>query len=231
MKPVVKEGRRSGYSARGRRALTLCALAGLFFASGMDGTNCGGPPGSNGNNNGNNNSNSNGSGGPQLLSSDHTLGDVNAPVKVFEYSDLECPFCGAFARNQFQTLKTDYIDTGDVLFVYRHFPLTNIHADAQGAAEASECAADQDMFWEFIELVFENQPDESAATLRDHAEALGLDLAAYDACIAAGKEQRVQQDVTSGTALGVDATPTFFVNGTKTSATNLFDVIDEKLGG
>ncbi len=215
-------------SAATRRGLSLMVLTGLFFASGMDGANCGGPPG---NNNGNNNNNNNGSGGPQLLADDHTLGDPNAPVKVFEYSDLECPFCGAFSRNQFQTLKTDYIDTGDVLFVYRHFPLNNIHPDAQGAAEASECVAEQDMFFEFIEMVFENQPDESAETLRDHAEALGLDLAAYDACIAEGRAQRVQRDVNSGTALGVSSTPTFYVNGTAANTGNLFDVIDQKLGG
>lgn len=175
---------------------------------------------------------------PQVISSDHVLGESNAPVTVVEYSDLQCPFCGSFDRNQFPTIKSDYIDTGKVRFVYRHFPLSNLHPDAQRAAEASECAADQGMFFEFIEEVFSDatrQQNLSAAVLRDIADTVGLDLTAYDACIAAdNKGTRVDQDVNSGTALGVPGTPTFFVNGIQASAATLTGVIDceiTKAGG
>lgn len=211
----------------------LTIIASVFMLGGMSSTSCpsttipiGGNCGTPVNN------------PPQEISSDHTLGDANAPVLVFEYSDLQCPFCGSFDRNMFPTLKSDYIDTGKVRFVFRHFPLTNLHADAQRAAEASECAADQSMFFEYIEAVFSDatrQSDLSATVLRDIADEVGLDLTAYDTCIAAdAKGPRVEQDVNSGTALGVPGTPTFFVNGIQASTLTLFDLIDcevTKAGG
>ena len=219
-------------SRRLGRGLALIAAA--FMLGGMDSTscpttttpplggNCGTPV----------------SNPPQVIAADHVLGDATAPVLVFEYSDLQCPFCGAFDRNQFPMLMTDYIDTGKVRYVYRHFPLTNIHPDADRASEASECASDQDMFFEFVKEVFSDatrQQSMSAAVLRTIADEAGLDLTAYDACIAAAaKGPRVDQDVNSGTALGVTGTPTFFVNGIRANTTTLFDIIDcevTKAGG
>lgn len=199
-------------------------VAALFFTTGMDGTACpttnvpnvpGGP---------------NTPGGPQVISSDHVLGDNAAPVTVIEYSDLQCPFCGAFDRTQFPMLQSMYIDTGKVRYVYRHFPLDSVHPNARAAAEASECAADQDLFFEFIHAVFADQSDLSADGLRDLAETAGLNLTQYDACIAAdGKEARVNQDVASGTALGVSGTPTFYVNGVAANSNTVFDEIDRQL--
>jgi protein-disulfide isomerase len=134
-------------------------------------------------------------------------------------------------------LQTNYIDMGKVRYVYRHFPLDQ-HMDAQAAAEASECAADQDKFFEFVHEVFSDasrQSDMPADVLRDIAEEAGLDLTMYDACIAAdAKAARVNQDVTSGTALGVSGTPTFYVNGIVANTATLFDIIDcelARLGG
>ncbi|MCA9256420.1 MAG: DsbA family protein [Phycisphaerales bacterium] len=206
----------------------LSLMAAVFMLGGMDsascpttttpvGGNCGTPV----------------SNPPSVIASDHVLGESSATVLVVEYSDLQCPFCGSFDRNQFPTLKSDYIDTGKVRFVYRHFPLTSIHADAERAALASECAADQDMFFEYIGEVFSDatrQQNLSAAVLREIADEVGLDLTAYDACIAAdAKGPRVDQDVNSGNALGVSGTPSFFVNGILTNASGLFDVIDCEL--
>ncbi len=175
---------------------------------------------------------------PSMIASDHVLGDAAAPVTVFEYSDLQCPFCGSFDRNQFPKLQSDYIDMGLVRYVYRHFPLENPHPDARAAAEASECAADQDLFFEFIHAVFSDatrQQDMSADVLREIADEAGLDLTLYDACITAdGKGPRVDQDVNSGNALGVGGTPTFFVNGISANSQTLFDVIEcelARLGG
>lgn len=211
----------------------ILMIAATFSLGGMNGTSCPSTTTPIGGNCGTPVSNP-----PQVIAADHVLGQADAPVVVFEYSDLQCPFCGAFDRTQFPTLKSDYIDTGKVRFVYRHFPLTDSHPDAQRAAEASECASDQDMFFEFITEVFSDatrQQNLSAAVLRDIAEEAGLDLTLYDACILAdNKESRVEQDVNSGTALGVPGTPTFYVNGIQASSGTLFDVIDceiAKAGG
>lgn len=211
----------------------LTAIAAIFTLGGMDGASCPSTTTPIGGNCGTAVSNP-----PQVIAADHVLGEATAPVVVFEYSDLQCPFCGSFDRNQFPTLQTDYIDTGKVRLVFRHFPLTSLHADAERAAEASECASDQDMFFEFIKEVFSDatrQQNLSADVLRQIADEVGLDLTAYDACIlAAAKGPRVDQDVNSGTALGVPATPTFYVNGIQANANTLFDIIDcevTKAGG
>jgi len=166
-------------------------------------------------------------GGPEVLAGDHTLGEADAPVTVVEYSDLQCPFCGQFDRLQFPGIKTDFIDTGKVRFVYRHFP---VNPDARGAAEASECAAQQDMFFEFIGAVFDDQSALSAADLRQVADDLGLDLDAYDTCVAAAATALlVTEDENSGNALGVLATPTFFVNGEVANLNNVRETIEREL--
>lgn len=220
--------------------LLAVTAAGMFLATGgMSGGTCNvnlNPPG---NNNGNNNGNSNTGGGPQITASDHVLGNANAPVTVVEYSDLQCPFCGRFARQEFATFKANYIDTGKVRFVYRHFPLTNIHPRAQPAAEASECASDQVDFYDYIDDVFSNSSDVntlSDESLRNYAIALGASGATFDTCFGGNaKAARVQQDVNSGSALGVTSTPTFFVNARRIAsfqtAAQLGAAVDQELGG
>ncbi len=85
------------------------------------------------------------------------LGNQAAPVTLIEFSDYQCPFCGAFYKNTEITLKKDYVDTGKVKLVYRDFPLTQIHPGAQKGAEAARCAGDQGKYWEFHDGVFSNQ--------------------------------------------------------------------------
>jgi len=172
-------------------------------------------------------------GGPKILTQDHTLGDANAKVTVVEYGDFECGFCGAFARNEFPTLKTTYVDTGKVRWVFRHFPLSQ-HARARPAAIAAECADDQGMFFEYHDLIFANQSDLSDTMLQAHADTLGLDRTAFDACLAGtSKDNRIDEDVTSGGILGVTSTPTFFVNDERIlgfmTAAQLGEIIDRKL--
>lgn len=85
------------------------------------------------------------------------LGNVNAPITIVEFSDYECPFCGRFFSAVESQLKGEYIDTGKVKFYYRDFPLSQIHPGAQKGAEAARCAGDQGKYWEYHDLVFENQ--------------------------------------------------------------------------
>lgn len=151
-------------------------------------------------------------GGPRILPQDHVLGDENAPVTVVEYAELQSVASGRFARNELPILMAEFIDTGKIRFVFRHFPLLAL---GEPAARAAECAADEGKFFEYLDSVYGDQDgnDFSDTALADSAEGIGLDRAAFDDCLAGNaKALRVQQDVTSGLALGVSRTPTFFVN-------------------
>jgi protein-disulfide isomerase len=149
-----------------------------------------------------------------VKATDHVLGSESAPVTVIEYADFECPVCGKFEEETFPTIKSSYIDTGKVRWVFRHFPLRNIHPDAQNAAEASECAAAQGDFWGYHALLFQYQTELAEAKLVEYASTAGLDGTALQTCLTDGAQaNRVQQDVNSGISLGVSGTPTFFING------------------
>ncbi len=219
-----RAARRDGHGSFGWAILFVC----LFVAAGMNGSDCEETPvpctGDGGGT----------AGGPEVLSDDHVLGDADAPVTVFEYGDFQCPFCGAWARSEFLTFELNYIDTGKVRYVFRHFPLRSIHPRAESAARASECADDQGSFFPYHDAIYADQNDLSDANLGDHADALGLDRTQFDACFpGTTKANRVQRDVNSGMALGVTATPTFFVNGERVSgfqtAEQLGEVVDRKI--
>jgi predicted DsbA family dithiol-disulfide isomerase len=138
-------------------------------------------------------------------------GPDDAPVTIVEFSDFECPFCGAL----FPTLKAvekAYPDT--VRIVYRQFPLTSIHPRAQKAAEASLCAFDQGKFWEMHDSLFENQRDLTVEALKRRAADLQLDVSAFNGCLDSGRQAaRVKADMADGATAGVRGTPTLFVNG------------------
>jgi protein-disulfide isomerase len=149
-----------------------------------------------------------------LTAEDHVVGDPAARVTVIEYGDFQCPVCGRFARETYPTVGEDYIATGRVRWVYRHFPLRSVHPDAEAAAQASECAAAQARFWDYHDVLFTNQAALGAEDLNRYADELGLAVAAFDECRSSGLQTaRVQRDVASGQALGVTGTPTFFING------------------
>jgi formate-nitrite transporter family protein len=142
---------------------------------------------------------------------DHIRGDENAPVTLVEYGDFECEHCG-----EAYPMLTDLLDeTGDqVCFVYRHFPLSQTHPNAQRAAEASEAAAAQDSFWEMHDMLFNNQDALDESSLRNYAEKIGLDMNQYDRAMESELHaDRVRDDFLSGMRSGVNGTPTFFING------------------
>lgn len=146
---------------------------------------------------------------------DAFLGDADAPVTIIEFSDYECPFCGRFYSQTLPQLKTEYIDTGKVKLVYRDFPLS-FHPKAQKAAEAAECAGDQDRYFDFHDKIFENQGSIGVSDLKKYAGDLGLDQGEFDDCLDSGKfEQEVKDDVAAGVAAGLSGTPSFLINGQK----------------
>ena len=149
------------------------------------------------------------------------LGDENAPVTIVEFSDFQCPFCKSLFDETLSQIKKEFIDSGKVKFYYRHYPLTSIHPNAQLAAEASECANDQGKFWDYHDLLFENQDEWAALTgtavndkFGEYASGLGLNVSEFNDCLISGRfADAVNEDLNDGTAAGVDGTPGTFING------------------
>jgi protein-disulfide isomerase len=141
------------------------------------------------------------------------LGGANASVVVEEFSDFQCPACG-FAEGIGKRLVDSYGDK--VKFVYINFPLRQIHENAEVSAEAAECAFEQGKFWQYHDLLFQNQNALDRVSLSAYAEQAGLDVARFDQCLDSGKyASAVERDFQSGRGRGVDGTPTFFINGKK----------------
>jgi protein-disulfide isomerase len=144
---------------------------------------------------------------------DHVLGPATAPVTLVEYGDYECPFCGA-AHATLEQVRQVMGD--DLRFVYRHFPLTQIHPHAYQAAEAAEAAGAQGRFWEMHDLLFENQDRLGLRDLIGYAGALDLDLERFVTELRGHAHAvRLREDFLSGVRSGVNGTPTLFVNGVR----------------
>lgn len=148
-----------------------------------------------------------------------TRGNPNARITVVEFSDFQCPFC----LESFKILQEVFLKFPDALyFQYRHFPLSanGSHPLAKEAAEASLCANAQGKFWEYHDLIFQNQQRLMIESFNQFAKALGLDEQAFAVCLETQKfRDIVKQDFEDGRDLGVDATPTFFINGVKIEGT------------
>lgn len=150
--------------------------------------------------------------GLPTVEDDHILVNGNPRLTIVEYVDFQCPNCGRFARNTFPAIKELFIDTGKVRWVTRHLPLTNIHPNAQAAAEAAECANNQGRFDEYIEVLFNNQTALASANLVTYAQQLGLNLGDFQTCVDSRAEQaRVDRDAASGRDLNIPGTPAFFI--------------------
>ena len=152
------------------------------------------------------------------------LGDPNAPVTIIEFSDFECPFC----KRGYDTMKeiiAEYVDTGKANLVFMDYPLS-FHQNAKPAAIAAACAGEQDMFWEFHDLLFENQESLDRDTYLMHAETLMLDVDSFTTCI---DEERYADDVDADMAMGqqagVTGTPAFIINGELISGAVPFETL------
>ena len=158
-------------------------------------------------------------------------GSADAPVTIVEFSDFECPYCQAMLG----TIRNVQEAYGEkVRLVYRQFPLTSIHPNAQKAAEASLCANDQGRFWEMHDLMFEDQSGLSVEALTKKAESLELDGATFEKCLTSNQyAEQVRQDVMAGTVVGVTGTPAVFINGRPLVGNipydQLVEIIDDEL--
>ncbi len=144
---------------------------------------------------------------------DHIQGPVDAPIALVEYGDYECPYCG----EAYPIVKAIQEQLGERLcFVFRNFPLSNMHPYAEHAAEAAEAAGAQGKFWEMHDMLFENQDALHDEALAQYAGSLGLDAGRLLGEVLNGAHSaRVREDSRSGARGGVNGTPTFFINSVR----------------
>jgi protein-disulfide isomerase len=150
-------------------------------------------------------------------------GNQNAKVIVEEYSDFQCPYCGLFATTAEIRLREEYIKPGRILFIYRSFPIVDNYVasgnESHLAALAALCAGDQNMFWEYHDILYQNQSGENEgafnmARLQAFAAQLHLDSMQFNQCLSNQTHLDViNADVQRAKALRLNGTPSFFVNG------------------
>ena len=139
------------------------------------------------------------------------LGSEDAKVTIVEFSDFQCPACGAAHPVVKQVIK-EYGDR--ILFAYRHFPLLATHQYALKAAEAAEAAGEQGKFWEYQDILFANQDNLKTEDLKNYAKQVGLDMKKFNGALDSGKHKdKILSDLDDGEKFGVTSTPTFFING------------------
>jgi protein-disulfide isomerase len=143
-------------------------------------------------------------------------GSPEAPVEITEFADYQCPFCQTFATLQMPTIEERLINTGRIRWRYRDFPLQQ-HPFARLAAHSAACADEQGKYWQQHTRIYEGQPEWAASRdagpmFRRYAQASGLDLGRYDACMKSGKYAgRIQASLNEGLQVGVSSTPTLLV--------------------
>lgn len=152
---------------------------------------------------------------PAINAKDHHLGNIKASIILVEYGDFECPNCG----HAHLLIKRFLKERGDALhFVFRNFPLREIHPHAYLSAIAAEAAGKQGKFWEMHDFIFENQSKLSSALLISLAKQIRLDLAQFtDDMESEAIREKIDMDFESGIRSGVNGTPTFFLNGSPVS--------------
>ncbi len=165
----------------------------------------------------------------------HFQGDQNAPVTLIEFSDFQCPYCGKFATETEQQIYDQYVKSGKLRFGYIHF--TFLGEESQWAAEASECANDQNAFWEFHDYIFAHQSGENLGAfnkdnLKKFAVTLNLKAEEFNQCLDSGKYTDLVKSQTSmAQNLGVSSTPTMVINGKVLLGAQPFDTFQQVIDG
>ena len=163
---------------------------------------------------------------------DPSLGPENAPVTIIEFSDYQCPYCAMWHAQVFTRLMNDY--QGKIRFVYRDFPLYSVHPQAESAAEAADCAGEQNAYWDFHTALFSGKYSLGKDAYTRYAAELNLDADKFAQCISERRYQsEVEADFAAATKLGVNSTPTFYINGRGLIGAQPYEafkqIIDEEL--
>jgi len=150
---------------------------------------------------------------PRVNKTDHLQGNLDAPIELVEYGDYQCPHCG----RAYPIVKSIQRKMGNKLkFVFRNFPLAEMHPDATRAAVAAEIAASQGKFWEMHDIIFEHQEDLDEESLIRYAAEIELDMQKFNSDFQKPEfMEKVENDFESGVRSGVNGTPSFFINGEK----------------
>lgn len=170
--------------------------------------------------------------GDKKVIRDNTHKTGSGSIQLVEFGDFQCPACGAAYPN-IEQLRKDY--EGKITFYFRNFPLTQLHKNANAAANAAEAAADQGKFWEMYNKLYQNQSAWSNLadphdTFVGYAKDLGLDTGKFSSAINSKQFQSlIDQDMADGTALQVNATPTFYFNGEKYEGKSSYDELKAKV--
>lgn len=155
---------------------------------------------------------------------DPSLGIPGAPVTIVEFADFGCPYSreSSFVMRELATLYPEQVH-----YIYRDFPLTDLHPIAQKASEAGECAQEQGKFWEFHDKMYQNQAFLSEDAFVDYAQELNLNVTQFKSCMSSGRHaQEVLLDYEDGVEAGVRGTPTFFINGNRIPGAIPSDILD-----
>lgn len=169
------------------------------------------------------------------LDDEPTIGDPNAPIVIIEYTDFQCPYCSRHFAETFPVLLQNFVNTGQVRYVFKDFPLTSIHPQAMGAAEAARCAHAQGAYLRMHDALFANQaqwsgqPDPNPYFL-SYAESLGLDNEQFKSCLDNHTYQAaVEAELQEGIQLGIRGTPAFFINGYPLSGAQPYPVFEQAI--
>jgi protein-disulfide isomerase len=159
------------------------------------------------------------------------LGNDAAPVKMLVFSDFQCPFCAQFASTMEPALHNEFVKTGKLQFVYYDFPLGGAHKYSFLMARAARCADDQNKFWQYHDLVLGQQADWSfeedapLGKIVEYGKAVGLDRGKFESCVKSVQHQDVvSANRRLGERLGVNATPTLFINGKRVPINSVLDI-------
>jgi protein-disulfide isomerase len=163
----------------------------------------------------------------------YSIGPKDAPIKIVEFSDFQCPFCRRWHQQVYEPLLAAY--PGKIQLIYRNLPLVSIHPDAFAAAEAAMCAGDQNVFWQYHDKLFSSE-SLGDAVYEQYARELSLDIPTFVDCITEHKYQdAIVTDSNFALDLGISSTPTFFINGLAIVGAQPLDyfkqVIDKELAG
>ncbi len=146
------------------------------------------------------------------LDDDPVLGPADAPITLVAFSDYQCSYCKKWHENVFKQLMAEY--EGQIRFIYRDFPLNQVHPQAAPAAQAANCANEQGAFWEYHDALFSYAYEMNTQGFEQYARDLKLDVAAFLTCFNSGKyATEVDADLQFAAGFGVSSTPTFFLNG------------------
>lgn len=161
---------------------------------------------------------------------DPVLGSSAAPVTIVLFSDFECPYCREWHQQTLPELQRDYLDQGKARLVFKDFPISQLHAQAQLGAEAAQCAHQQDKFWEYAQLLTEASAGLAEADVREYAQQLNLDTAVFDQCLTNHEQTaKVTRNVQTGIQAGVTGTPAFVINGELIEGAQSIEVLGQAI--